>query len=270
MAETEEPAILAAPEQSPPQFELEQPDDYSQYLLHSRSEIVAVLRSLVQKGALITVYFDQGNSFLLTSMIALNPDTQSFILDLGSNDEMNHRALLAKKLILTTVVDKVKIQFSVGGLAAAQYDGRSAFLGSVPETLLRLQRREYFRLSTPIANAIKLATTIRRADNSALQVNLPLLDISGGGVGLMVATDQAQLLERGETLHECRLMLPDEGLLVTSLEVRNMFDVTTRSGTRYVRVGCEYVGLTAARLAMVQRYITRMERERKARLNGLV
>lgn len=269
MAETEEHIAPAVPEQSPPQFELEQSDDYSQYLLHSKSEIVAVLRSLVQKGALITVYFDQGNSFLLTSMIALNPDTQSFVLDLGSNEEMNGRALLAKKLILTTVVDKVKIQFSLSGLAATQYDGRGAFLGAIPEALLRLQRREYFRLSTPIANPIKLAATIRRADNSALQVNLPLLDISGGGVGLMVATDQAQLLERGEILNDCKLMLPDEGLLVTSLCVRNMFDVTTRSGTRYVRVGCEYVGLTAARLAMVQRYITRMERERKARLNGL-
>lgn len=269
MEERQEPAIPTVPEQSPPQFELEQPDDYSQYLLHSKSEIVAVLRSLVQKGALITVYFDQGKSFLLTSMLALNADSESFVLDLGSNEEMNQRALQASKLILTTVVDKVKIQFSLNSLNSAQYDGRSAFAGTIPGTLLRLQRREYFRLSTPIASPIKLSTTIRRADNSALQVSLPLLDISGGGVGLMVATDQAQLLERGDTLNDCRLMLPDEGLLVTSLCVRNMFDVTTRSGTRYVRVGCEYVGLTSARLAMVQRYITRMERERKARLNGL-
>jgi hypothetical protein len=65
-------------------------------------------------------------------------------------------------------------------------------------------------------------------------------------------------------------MLPDEGLLVTSLCVRNMFDVTTRSGTRYVRVGCEYVGMTSARLAMVQRYITRMERERKATFERII
>ncbi|MFT3851032.1 MAG: flagellar brake protein [Propionivibrio sp.] len=269
MEERQEPLIATAPEQSPPQFELEQTDDYSQYLLHSRSEILAVLRSLVQKGALITVYFDQGKSFLLTSMLALDADNQRFVLDLGSNDEMNQRALLAKKLILTTVVDKVKIQFSLNALNSAQYESRRAFVGAIPDTLLRLQRREYFRLSTPIANPIKLTTTIRRADDSVLQVSLPLLDISGGGVGLMVASDQAQLLERGATLDECRLMLPDEGLLVTSLGVRNMFDVTTRSGTRYVRVGCEYIGLTSARLAMVQRYITRMERERKARLNGL-
>ena len=269
MQEREEPTIPTVPDPSPPQFELEQPDDYSQYLLHSRSEILAVLRSLVQKGALITVYFDQGNSFLLTSMLALNADSRSFVLDLGSNDEMNRRALQAKKLILTTVVDKVKIQFSLNSLNSAQYDGRGAFAGAIPETLLRLQRREYFRLSTPIASPVKLATTIRRADNSVLQVSLPLLDISGGGLGLMVATDQAQLLERGDTLDECKLMLPNEGLLVTSLCVRNMFDVTTRSGTHYVRVGCEYIALTSGRLAMVQRYITRMERERKARLSGL-
>lgn len=268
MSEQDASAVTELPAQQT-QFELEQPDDYSQYLLHSRSEILAVLRSLIQKGALITIYFNQGKSFLLTSMLALNADNQGLVLDLGSNAEMNERALKAEKLILTTVVDKVKIQFSLSMLEATQYDGRSAFAGRIPDTLLRLQRREYFRLATPIANPIKLATTILRADNSALQVSLSLLDISGGGVGLMVSTDQAQLLERGDTLNECRMMLPDEGLLVTSLCVRNMFDVTTRSGTRYVRVGCEYVGMTSARLAMVQRYITRMERERKARLSGL-
>ena len=108
MQEREEPTIPTVPDQPPPQFELEQLDDYSQYLLHSRSEILAVLRSLVQKGALITVYFDQGRSFLLTSMLTVNADTQSFVLDLGSNAEMNERALKAEKLILTTVVDKVK------------------------------------------------------------------------------------------------------------------------------------------------------------------
>lgn len=269
MAENQAPPLQAAPEQSAQQFELEQPDDYSKYLLHSRPEILAVLRSLIQKGALITVYFDQGNSFLLTSMIAINPDNRSFILDLGSNEEMNHRALLAKKLILTTQVDKIKIQFSLNSLTAAQSGGRNAFLGTVPETLLRLQRREYFRLSTPIANPIRLAATIRRADNSVMHVDLPLLDISGGGVGLMATTDQAQLLKRGDSLSECKLTLPNEGLLVTSLCVRNLFNVTTRSGSHHVRVGCEYVGLTSARLAMVQRHITRVERERKARLNGL-
>jgi len=85
----------------------------------------------------------------------------------------------------------------------------------------------------------------------------------------MVALDLAVLFQRGDMLNDCRMMLPDEGLLLVTLSVRNQFDVSTRSGSRYVRLGCEFVNLSAQRLTVVQRYITRVERERKARLNGL-
>src|ERR1035437_3197653 len=176
----EETEVQANSEELPPQFELEQSDNYSQFLLYSKSEILAVLRTLIQKGAMITVHFDQGHSFLLTSMLALSADNGEFILDIGSNEEMNQRALLAKKLIFTTLIDKVKIQFSLNKLSQTQNDGRLAFVGAVPERLLRLQRREFFRLSTPIANRIRIIAMLRRADGSALPIELPLLDISGG------------------------------------------------------------------------------------------
>ena len=251
---------------APPVFELELPDDYSQYLLHSRTEVLAVLRSVVQKGALITAHFDQGRSFFLTSMIALQPDDGELTLDVGSNEEMNAKALKAGKLIFTTVVDKVKIQFSLERLRRTDYQGRPAFIGAVPGTLLRLQRREFFRLATPVATPIRLCTTLMPEGRA---VDVSLLDISGGGVGLMAPLDLAGLLERGRMLENCRIMLPGEGLLAATLCVRNLFDVTTRGGSRYVRVGCEFVGLPTARLTAVQRYIIHVERERKARLNGL-
>ena len=265
----EESEAQANSEHSQPQFELDQADDYSQYLLHSESEILAVLRALFKKGAMITVHFDQGHSFLLTSIIGLSTDNHEFVLDMGSDEEMNRRALLAKRLIFTSIIDKVKVQFSLNKLSPTKSEGRSAFLATVPDTLLRLQRREFYRLSTPIANPVRLKATVRRADNSALQIELPLMDISGGGVGLMATLDQARLFQRGDTLNDCKLMLPDEGLLVATLCVRNLFDVTTRSGSHFVRVGCEFVGLPAPRLTMVQRYITRIERERKARVTGM-
>ncbi len=256
-------------EHQPNRFELEQTDDYSQYLLYSQAEILAVLRSLIQKGALITVHFDQGKSFFLTSMISLKPDNTEFVIDVGSNEEMNAKALKAGKLIFTTVVDKVKIQFSLDRLGTTESQGRPAFVGSVPDKLLRLQRREFFRLSTPIANPVRLCTTVRHPEHGSLAVDLPLVDISGGGVGLIVTPDQAKLLKKGDMLDNCKIVLPGEGLLVATLCVRNMFDVTTRSGSRYVRVGCEFVDLPAARGTVLQRYITRVERERKARLSGL-
>lgn len=265
-----EPGIQPDSDSSPPQFELDYSDEYSRFLLHSQSEILAILRVLISKDAMITVHFDEGRSFLLSSMIALIADNREFILDIGGDKEMNQRALLAKRLIFTTKIDKVKVQFSLNKLSPTQSEGRAAFRGSVPETLLRLQRREFFRLSTPIANPVKLKAMVRRNDNSAHHVELPLVDVSGGGVGLMVTPEQAQFFQKGDTLRDCKVMLPNEGLLVATLSVRTLFSVTTRNGSRLVRLGCEFVDLPALRLTMLQRYITRVERERKAQLNGML
>jgi flagellar brake protein len=267
MAETEVPA---QPEPAPPRFELEQTDDYSKFLLYSKSEIVFVLRGLIQKGAMITVYFDHGKSFLLTSLLALSPDNNDLIVDIGSDEEMNRKALLADKLIFITMIDKVKVQFSLGKLTSAQHEGRQAFRGALPETLLRLQRREYFRLSTPIAHPVMCVIPLKRADGSTLVVDVPLLDLSGGGVGLMASSEQAALFETDMIFPDCKIALPDEGLLVATLAVRNTYEITTKNGSHHVRVGCEFIDLPSSRLTMIQRYITRVERERKARLSGLL
>jgi len=250
-------------------FEIEQPEKYGQYLLHSRVEILAVLRSLVAKRALVSVYFNHGASFLLTSVLQVEASSGQLVLDWGREEAINRQALLASPMILTAAVEKVKIQFVLKQLVETQQAGRPAFLAGLPESVLRLQRREYFRLTTPIAKPVKFVTTLKRPDGCALVVEASLLDISAGGVGLMASPALAALLPRGTVLTDCKMTLPDEGLLVANLCVRNKFDVATRGGSRYVRVGCEYIALPGARMSMVQRYITRVERERKARLSGM-
>jgi flagellar brake protein len=256
-------------EETPAKLELEQGDVYSKYLLYSRSEIVFVLRSVLQKGSMITVYFDQGQSFLLTTLIEIDAEKGHLLFDLASDGEMNRRALLTDRLLFTTSLDKVKVQFSLKRLEKAEYKGRPAFRGAIPESLLRLQRREYYRLTTPIANPVRCRFNVVRADGSTAAADVPLLDISGGGVGLMVEADRKDDFPSGATFTDCRIDLPEEGILVATLVVRNAFEVTSKSGNRHLRVGCEYVDLPGTRLTMIQRYITRVERERKARMSGM-
>jgi c-di-GMP-binding flagellar brake protein YcgR len=215
---------------------------------------------------LITVYFDQGRYFFLTSIIALQAKNTEIILDIGSDEKTNARALETDELICLTEIDKVKVQFRLGRLRRVEYQERPAFVSAVPDELLRLQRREFFRLATPVINPIRLSTTL---GPEAQPVSLPLLDISGGGVGLMVSLDLASLLEKGMILENCKILLPSEELLVAKLCVRNMFGVTNQGGLRYVRVGCEFVDLSMAHLAIVERYIIHVERERKARFSGM-
>ena len=248
-----------------PPFDLVLTDQHSPYFLHARAEILAVLRSIIQKGVLTTVHLDGGPSFFLTSIIDLLPDKAEFLFDISNKAEMNAKALKASQLIFTASVDKVRVQFELKTLRHTAYQGRPAFAGDVPERLLRLQRREFFRLSTPVANPIRLSVIL---EPGRQPLNLPLLDISGGGLGLMLPLEFSSLLSQGQRLENCTITLPGEGSLAVNLCVRNLFDVTTRNGTRYVRVGCEFVGLSAARLSSIQRYIIHAERERKAILGG--
>ncbi len=258
------------PEESQPlKFELMQADDYDQYLLYSRSEILFILRAMAEKGSLITVYFNQGNDFLLTTLLTITDDGAWMLLDPGSNEEMNRKALASNKLIFIANHEKVKIQFTVAKLESVQHKGRPAFRAAAPDKLLRLQRREYYRLSAPVAHPLKCVIPVTHADGSKNLLDATVMDISGGGLAVMTPPEGVEF-ETDHLFENCRIELPDIGSIIATLRVRNIFEFTLRNGNRVKRSGCQFVDLPGHMVTLIQRYIIRVERERKARETGLI
>jgi len=263
-----EAAQPASPDESPLlKFELMQSDDYSKYLLHSRKEILFILRAMRDKGALITVYFNQGNDFLLTTLIDI-VDDGALLFDPGGSAEMNRKAAASDKLVFIATHEKVKIQFTLNRLRATVHGGRDALRGDVPDALLRLQRREYYRLTAPVANPLKCSIPVKLADGSQTLVATTVIDISGGGLAMMAPPEGVEF-ETDHLFENCRIDLPDVGTLNATLRVRSIFEVTLRSGARVKRSGCQFVDLPAHMTTLIQRYIIRVERERKARESGM-
>ncbi|HUW36320.1 MAG TPA: flagellar brake protein [Rhodocyclaceae bacterium] len=239
-------------------------DDFSKYQVHSKTEILSILRGLQQQGSLITFYFNQGYDFLLTSLLDIAADGKTLVFDYGSNMEMNKRALDIDHLDCVSSKEKVKIQFALDGLDSIKFEGRDAFLGNVPATLVRLQRREDFRLTTPMANPIKCKIPIPQQDGSLKSVVATLVDISGGGLGLTVPPDEAGFTVGAEFSH-VRFDLPKVGAITASMRIRNLYDVTTPSGRVHQRAGCQFISLPGPMVTLIQRYIIQVERERKLR-----
>ena len=67
----------------------------------------------------------------------------------------------------------------------------------------------------------------------------------------------------------CRIELPEIGPIATSLEIRNSLDLTLLNHKTTRRLGLQFVDISRGGLAAVQRYITKLERERNAKLAGL-
>ncbi|OIQ86302.1 flagellar brake protein YcgR [mine drainage metagenome] len=254
----------AAEEATPRKSALDVEDDYSKYEVHSQTEVISILRGMMQQGSLITFYFNQGYDFLLTSLIDISADGRTLIFDYGSNMEMNRRALQVDKINCVSSKEKVKIQFVLHGVDPVKFEGRDAFLGDVPASLVRLQRREFYRMSMPVANPIKCQIPILQQDGSIRKAEAVLVDISGGGVGLTVPPDEG-IFKVGAEFANVSINLPNVGLISATLRVRNLYDVTMPSGKIHQRAGCQFLKLPGPMMTLIQRYIIQVERERKSR-----
>lgn len=243
-----------------------EPDEYSRFMLRTPKEVQVVLRGLVERVAQITVYFDEGKDMLLTTLAEVAED--HIILDYGPSGEMNRKALAAEKHFCVTTLDKVRVQFILRAFTKTEHGGRPAFHAALPDEVLRLQRREFFRLVTPIARPLKCLVPIPLADDGMHMHEANVFDISGGGIALS-APPAGIPFDIGTKFPNCRIELPETGSVTATIEIRSLFEIVLRSGARIKRAGCEFVGLPGPMMTLIQRYIIKVERERKARESGL-
>jgi len=251
-------------------IELAQTEEDSKYHLHSQAEIVAILRSLKDSNATVTLYFNEGDDLLITSVFTVEEDEDQVVLHMGANAAINKHALTVDKLICVSHLDKVRVQFVLRGLKSALYRGRQSFLAELPESILRLQRREYFRLTIPARSPVKCRIPLPAPEGggAAKTVEVDVIDISGGGLGMVMPPEDVDF-NIDMVFDKCEIELPSGGTIVASLRVRSIFDVTRNDGAVSRRAGCDFVNFAGPMLSMLQRYIIVEERERKAREAGL-
>jgi c-di-GMP-binding flagellar brake protein YcgR len=238
------------------------PADYddSKYRIDSRVEIVSILRSLLDSGALVTAYFNGGKGFVVTAVLDVDAQDNSVVLDGGSNPQLNERLLNSGQLSIVSSQDGVRVQFKAPRAEAVSFEGRLAFRLALPESLVKLQRREYYRLPTPLLRPVKCEVPAANGE----RVHVVIADISVGGACLM-GEPSGVTLEPGSVLPGCRIFLPDSGTVTTDLYVRNSYTVTLKNGAIARRTGCEFGKLGSQQEAMVQRYIMKLDRERRGK-----
>lgn len=242
-----------------PPLKTEAAPDISGYMIHSRIEMIYILRAIQNKNELVTAYFNQGQDFILTSIIDVDSDTGSVTLDYGANELMNQRIMESDKTLLVTTQEKVKVQFVAGRMEKINLHGRPAFRTALPKELLKLQRREFYRLVTPVINPI--LCSISKPDNSKDAVTIA--DISLGGIAITHYQGKLQF-EIGDQFKACRILLPDIGTVATDIEIRNEQEITMKNGAINHRAGCMFINLHSSQQAIIQRYIIKLDRERRS------
>src|SRR6185437_8553474 len=144
-------------------------------------------------------------------------------------------------LSFETMLEHIRILFFTTEIEACDYENLPAFQFTIPTTMVRLQRREFYRVLTPVTNPVRCTITIpHEVEETSTTIVVALQNVSGGGIAIL---DEKKLLDPtiGRIYKDCRIDLPGGSLVVTTLQVRNSQEITLPNGKAIRRIGCLFV-----------------------------
>jgi c-di-GMP-binding flagellar brake protein YcgR len=236
---------------------------WERYAIRGWREVLFYLHGIQAQKLLVHLFLTDSKEFIISSLLEINERSGELILDGISDHPFNRKAVHGAKMRVETSLDNIGIMFDTTVAELAHYQGRPAIRARLPDSLVRLQRREHFRVSLPIVKPVNCVIPADAA-RSPVPVNTVVLDLSLGGVA--IAENMGIFDPRaGDTLAECEIALPEVGLLRVDLRVHSVAHVVVRAGRKKKRVGCSFVQLPNPMAATLQRFIMKLEREWQTR-----
>lgn len=220
--------------------------------------VAFMLAGFVRDGDQFTLLFRAGEEMMLTRLLAVQPEKGLLVFDCSGSAEINRQLLQSERNVFAGRPGGIHVQFTTGRAAELIFGGSKAFAVALPKYLVRLQRRDFFRIETPRGRPLQFFG--RLADGGLL--NLPAHDISVAGLAVTAVAPPEGLVP-GTRLENCRFSLPeDEHDLFFSATIRHVTAREGRTGLQQWRIGLQFNDLPAAEENRIQRYIARVERER--------
>jgi c-di-GMP-binding flagellar brake protein YcgR len=126
-------------------------DNDDSAMLHNKAMITSNLSMLVKHKCMISAALG-GKESLLTAIVAINHKDGTMILDFGASDYLNKKLVTTPHVKFSTGFNGIQVAFTGEKITLVKYEGEPAFSMPIPDSLYWYNRREYYRVNTPIMN----------------------------------------------------------------------------------------------------------------------
>lgn len=174
-----------------------------QFLKQNPLAVLGVLRDL-QKNQ-VPVCITWGGGQFISKILEVNPE--ELVMDFGSQEYENTAVQRAAKVTITAETQGAKVEFTLPGLSAGDFQALPAFITPLPDSLWFIQRREYFRISAPLHPAYfcKALMPDKR------EIRFRLFDLSLGGMGALLEGELSADLQPGMRFSQVELDMASWG-----------------------------------------------------------
>jgi len=220
-------------------------------------EIGVQLRNLVNRGDFLTVEYAGGQ--LVTRLLDVDVRERTFTFDWGALPEQNKGLLAAPRCQFHASPEGVRVDFSTAMPRETRFEGLPAFEADFPDVLFYVQRREYFRVATPILDPYVCTGRLPDGDSYRFEVH----DLSLGGLGVRANDERVAELPMGARLMDSQLALGALGRLSLDLQLVSHRSIALPNGTQRYQLGFRFLALPGNAENTLQRVITQLEMKRR-------
>ena len=244
-------------------FELIDALDNSRFKIKDELKILEQLREIQTKKAFLAVHDLTTHEEFLSIIFDIHAESKSIIFDAPDNFLLRRKNNAGKALLLTTTIDRVRIQFKLHDVKNVPYAGNSALIASFPDELIRLQRREFYRLIVDNDPSIQCAITLNSPFSDSNISRYEIYDISVGGIGI----NNFPFHQAGEKITNLHIFLSNEETIVTDVITCHTFSIYLKSGKHIFRTGCRFADLSTTRDQKIQHYINKVNMIKRIKSN---
>jgi c-di-GMP-binding flagellar brake protein YcgR len=223
-------------------------------------EILSVLNELVHGREPVTVHFDGGHNFFLTTLLEVRPD--ALIFDPGGNEANNRKLLRSNGCLFVATPGGVRVQFATGQAERFSWGGMDALCVPLPPRVTRMQRRECYRLTMSISRPVPVC--LQLAPDQA-PASWPLHDLGIFGCGALV--DDSFTGEVDAVIPQVSIAIPDHLDIACAGHIRHLTPEPGERRKHKRRLGLRFVDLPRSMEVQLQRYIVLMEHQRRKLLD---
>jgi len=232
--------------------------DNQSFSIHNTEQIISHLALLEKNKCLLTAQFGDSNESFITAIVDINKKAHSIILDYGPKEYLNQQILNATQITFKTECTGIKVAFTGTALKKITHEGGPAFSMPIPPSIFWLQRREFYRVKSPLSKASYCQLILPDREPALLKLH----DISLSGFAMLNTSKEISgLLLPTSHFDQCKLILDDAGTDTIAFEVRYKIIMNASKQEIIQKIGCKFTQISQAFESVIQRYMQQIERE---------
>ena len=232
----------------------------SAFLIRNPEKIISKLSILLKNKCLLTAYFGDNDDSFITTILDINIKNNLLIFYHSPKQDAIEQLLYSPIITFKTEYLGIKVAFDAIKIAKIHHQGVSAFAIPIPDSILWIEARDFYRVKSPVSKSSYCRLTLEGQEH----ITLKLFDISLVGFSVLNASSEISALMIPDTRFEnCKLILADTGEDTVSIEIRSKYIVNPENSNRIEKIGCKFTRITPAFENTVQRYMQQIERENR-------